>query len=494
MSKAQFPFMDRTAQQHLESALWNWIHPSYAAQGADVDEEVEREMQAFSVKVLQDLVPLAQASPGLRARLARLAEQLDETLSVELDPVFELLYPESYVETEPAREAARQEGLRNLAEEWEQLGPEAMSQRLAWYEAEAERIGYSWPRGSQEICRVLANRVEDPLPWLEALLKVHLASSFVSPFLERLVFDRREGWDQMVNRCLEDDQHRSEAIDAVLQLQDAPPLLVEKALNHATTWPMSIETMASRRKMPSETLRDAFRHPSWEVALAAAVGEWLAGRENGVRDELRADWQDAVLRARTDDSRTGLQHWLAAILAKDPDLALDWLRARLRDADPPNYFLRGPFASAVHALRHEQRAQLLSELPALPILGSLLPQLVKRDMELYRQLLARAELRAYHLVPLGGKPDEAWSTLALVALDAGYPPERIASAATSGLGIQVIWGSGIDYWTGWEQAFAALQNHTRVELREVGRYGWELAKRQIQRAESEQERISLRGL
>jgi hypothetical protein len=213
-----------------------------------------------------------------------------------------------------------------------------------------------------------------------------------------------------------------------------------------------------------------------------------------VRDEFRADWREAILRARTNDTRTGTQHWLGVILAQDPDLALDWLRARLRDPDSPQYFLGGPFASAIQALRREQRAQLLGELPALPILNSLLPPLVERDTELYRQLLVRAELRDFHLIPLAGKPDEAWSELAILALDAGHLPERIADAA--------IWGRqpaephawpGVDYWSGWRQAFAPLRAHSRADMREVGRYGQEHVDPHLQRAQSEQEQISLHG-
>jgi hypothetical protein len=190
----------------------------------------------------------------------------------------------------------------------------------------------------------------------------------------------------------------------------------------------------------------------------------------------------------------GLQHWLEVILAQDPDLALDWLRNRLRDPDLPGYFLDGPFASAVRALRLEQRAQLLGELPAVPILRSLLPRLVNRDAELYRQLLARKELWDYHLAPLSGKPDEAWSELALLALDSGHSPEQIAEATIWGPDGHFYGGPGVDYWEAWAQAFAPLESHAWAELREVGRHGRRIIEHDLQRARSEQERISLRGL
>jgi hypothetical protein len=493
-SKAAISSLDRTAMQVLESALWDWMYPSSATLGAEVPPEVEREMRAVALRVLQDLIPLAQASPGLGARLARLAAKLDATLPVELDPIFEVLYPESYIETEPTREAARQDALRALAADWVKLGPESMASRLAWYESEAERIGYSWPRGSQDLCRHLAESVVDPRPWFEALLECRLASTFVAPFLERLVRERREGWEQVVHRTLNLEKYQFAATDAVLQLPDAPPPLVEEALDRTAAWPTAVETLALRRKMPSATLRAALRHSRWEVGLAAAVGEWYAGREGGVRAEFLTDWREAVLRAQADSSQTHLHHWLGEILAQDPDLSLAWLRARLRDPDSTMYFVGGPYSLAVQSLRPQQRAQLLDELSPSPFLGSLLPQLVERDAELYRRLLAHSLLEEYHLAPLGGKPDDAWLALALLALDAGKSPEQVARAAVWSPGSHpLISGSGVEYWEDWMQAFRSLEDHPRAEIREVGRQGRIVVEYDLQIARSRQEQFRLHG-
>jgi hypothetical protein len=488
------PALDRAAWRHVESALWNWMYPSNAAPHAPVPEDAGREMPELALRVLGDLIPLAQTSPGLRSRLARVAAKLHASLPIELDPVFELLYPESYVKSEPADEAARQGALRELAGEWERLGPREMGGRLAWYEAEAERIGYGWPRGSQQLCRLFAERVSEPRPWLEALVDSHLAGTFASPFLERLVRERHSDWEQVAERCLELDAYQFEAVEAILTLPGAPPSLVAKALDRAAAWPVTVDTLAARREIPAETLRAALRHPRWEIALAAAVGEWYAGKKTGVRTEFLAAWREAILKAPADSSRTELQHWLGTILAGDPDLALDWLRARLRDPEPATFFLSGPFASAVEALRYEQRAQLVGEMPAIPIIRFLLPPIVRQEPELYKQLLTVVWLRDYHLAPLAGKPDGPWIELAQLALEAGHPPERIAEAAVWGPGGHFFAGPSVDYWEEWAQAFAALEDHPRAEMREVGSRGRQIIGLDLQRARARQEQINLRGM
>lgn len=491
--KNAVPALDRTAWRHVESVLWEWMHPTYAARGAAVSEEAQREMPAFALEVLSDLVPLGRESPGLRARFAWLAARLNASLPIELDRIFELLYPESYAESDPERATAHREALQELAERWAQQDPPEITRRLACYEAEAERIGYSWPRGSQELCRMLAECVADPDLWFQAIVAGHLASTFASPFLMRLVREHHDGWELVAAHCLELGEYQLAAIDALLPIPEVPSFLLRKALDRAAAWPETVETLVRRREMPRESLRAALCHPRWEVALAAAVGRWQARRNNDVPDDLHPEWREAILRARGDDYQTRLQYWLGVILAKDPDLALDWLRARLRDADLAIDLSSAHFAPVVQALRPEHRVQLLGDLPADPVLDVFLPALVGRNKELYRHLLAHCHLRDYHLVPLGGRPDESWSELALQALDAGHAPERIAEAAVRGSGGHVHDGSGVDYWAGWTQAFTAIEHHQRAEMREIGRHGIRIIEGHLQEARSRQQQIGLHG-
>jgi hypothetical protein len=177
-----------------------------------------------------------------------------------------------------------------------------------------------------------------------------------------------------------------------------------------------------------------------------------------VRHEIRDDWWKDVLRARSaDDDGENLQgfgSWLRTILVSDPQLAFEWLQRRLSEPDLPVRVLSdGAFAGAARALLREDKEQLLAQLPDLPLASSLVNCLVGRDPDLYRCLLARHDLRAHHLRPLLGVPDEAWANLALLALGAGYSPDDVARA------------SGPSPHS--EQAIAGLADHSDVRLREV---------------------------
>src|SRR6185295_16578550 len=109
--------------------------------------------------------------------------------------------------------------------------------------------------------------------------------------------------------------------------------------------------------VPLLTLSHLLRHPQWETALAAAVGEWCAEPQGEVREKILPEWRSAILRSRTEEysdreHAMGLQYWLGGILSGDSDLALEWLRNRLRDHDLPWHFLGdSPFANALRSLR-----------------------------------------------------------------------------------------------------------------------------------------------
>jgi hypothetical protein len=184
---------------------------------------------------------------------------------------------------------------------------------------------------------------------------------------------------------------------------------------------------------------------------------------------------------------------MGLILAGDPDLALEWLQVRLGDSDLPTYLATdSPFLAAARSLRREQKEQLLRELEPLDLLHSLIPAVVGRDVDLFRRLLSRLDLRDFHLEPLGAPQSPDWEGFALVALDAGYEPRVIASHALHG---PHSWaGSGVEYWEKWDQAFAAFEGHSRTDFREVVRRSRDLVQAELSRARDHQKHFELHGL
>lgn len=493
--KGVLPEIEATIWPHISSILWNWVHPEYAAK-SEVSSDVLEVSHAFAKRLLNDLALRVVESPGLVAALNRYAVQIGLELPVKEDPVFSLLYPESYG---ARQDPARQEALVQLAEMWAAMSSIEVARQVAFYEREARRIGKAGWHEVPALCRMLAEKVEEPEAWLNAFLdEPEIAGPMVSPFLERLAESQRTGWAEQIERGLDTARLAWTATGLVLRMADPPPLLMEKALNKARhMMPDLVLGLCAQRAVPVATLLALLRSPDARTALAAAIGEWEAEPQGNIRMEVRADWRAAVLRAKTEDY-SGVQEgietefWLGVLVGQDSDLAFDWLRQRLGDADLPGSFLGdSPFALALHALREDQKIQLLKESRVHPILFSVLPTLIGKSPELYRMLLGEVRLSKYHLEPLRGRPNAEWEGLVAVALDAGYTPEQIAAAA---LRPPHSWvGFGQEYWGEWDESFAVLANRPQEGLREIARHGRQQVQQYIEEAKAEQKKFELHG-
>jgi hypothetical protein len=492
--------IDLHSWQPLSSALWHWLYPEHAARRSEISAEERRATRALAERMLKDLAKRSGGSPGLRTELSRLAAKMDLDLGMDQDEVFELLYParDSSAEEYRIRQMQRNEGVRRLAAEWARESPEQVAARIAFYEQEAQRIDYGWMQNMPGLCQALAESVDEPERWLDALLRLDLRGRLISPFLERIVELRREGWDQRVQDCLETEALAWTAASLILKLPEPSLALLDRVFGKLGELTTLVEGLCLRKEIPLATLRSLLNFPAWETALAAAVGEWCSDPEGEVRAEIYSEWRAAVLRAKTEDyedaeHKVGLQYWLGPILASDPDLALEWLRSRLRDTDLPWHFLGdSPFSIAAHALRRQQKEKLLGELAPAEILQSLVPALVGRDVDLYKQLLSLSHLKDYHLVAVGVPQVENWEDFALAALDAKWAPKLVASASfgTS----HTFAGPGVEYWEKWDQAFAAFEGHPRAELREIVRYGRKWAQAEVSDARERQRHVELHGL
>ncbi|MFL6196460.1 MAG: hypothetical protein ACJ75H_19925 [Thermoanaerobaculia bacterium] len=492
--------LDRESWQHLSSLLWKWLHPEYVAKRTEISEEERQVTREFVGRALADLSPLAAESPGLRAGLSRLAKELDVDLGWAEDEVFEILYPpdEPSYELYKEKQAARKEAVQELAAAWANEPPYEIAERITFFEREASRISYSGLENMTHLCRRLAESVRNPEVWLTQLLQRDLRGNLVSPFLEQIVKLRRAGWDRWLLYCLERDFLFWTAASEILSLSNPPRQLLDRALLRVRDHPVIVESLSLRREIPIPTLKEILLCSDWEISLAAAVGEWCCDPQGQVRAEVQEEWRTAVIRSKTGEyeeteQRVGLQYWLRGILASDADLAFDWLRCRLRDSDLPGSFMGdSPFAAAIRALREKQRRKLLIGLQPAPILWSLLPMLIGSDIDLYRELLNNDAFADYHLLPLGGLPGPIWESFALAALDAGYAPEAIAQR-TFGTSHSLA-GSSLEYWEGWDRAFAAFEKHPREDLREAVCHGRAWVQEEIGKAQKRQKRFDLHGL
>lgn len=490
--------LDLDRWRELAQALHWWLYPNVASKGGE-----EGELEAFhrvARQILKDLVPFATGRPGLASTLLERAADVALDLDLAIDPAFEILYPRSPgtspgLDLEPVRKARQEarEAARKLAKSWAEREPEIILADLAHYAAEAR-----WRRGSlgtlPDFEEALVRSADRPERWLSAVLKTRGHLSLGGAFLYRVVEERRTGWEELVGRCLRTREYSWAASMRVLRLSQPPQELLDLALDMAE--PQAVKTACLQGGVPTTTLRRLLAHQDPRVALAAAIGEWLAEPRQSVRAEVQQEWRNVILSVQEGElrDRADEELWLQEILLHAPDLAFDWLRAQLSGDEGRSPLLvhgPSPASTAIRALDSSRRTRLLQELSAESFSDSLVSHLVGESPDLYRKLLSRSDLSKHHLAPLAGKPpDDPWIALARIALDAGYPPQEVAEVAFHPFH---AFSPTVEHYTKWETAFRALSTATDPGLTEVAHHGLRQALRLVSEAREEERQFELTG-
>lgn len=483
----------------LSSLIHEWSRPF-----PGVTEETLPAMRRVARRILEDLRDTTPESPGLRSALARLAKEVELDLGLDLDGAFETLFPSQFrrfATVEVFREARAQqmECGRRLARKWAGDSPEEVLARIAHLHSEATLYSSQFSDAFLAFCRELAAHMEPPLAWLMELIQGGVEGALAGFLLSRVAQEQPAGWTDVFMVCLCSERYAPLAADALIRTTEVSSDLLDASLPHLV--PQLVETACLQGEVPLPTLRALLRHPKEEVALAAAVGEWLAEPEKQVRPALRGDWSRAILRYGTESEvdrgpNDAKAYWLTAILSSEPELASTWLESRLERAR--EYELAsedGVYHSATQALDSGQRLQLLARMKPSHLAGQLVTWLVGDSPELYSCLLSKKNFSDSHLDPLAGRvPDPSWARLAQLALAAGYEPRKVAQASYRPRGtIWATWGPASDHWRPFQAAFESLLQTAEGRLRQVATHGLEIAREQIAAAEEEKRRFELTG-
>ncbi|MCG8463050.1 MAG: hypothetical protein MI919_42750, partial [Holophagales bacterium] len=392
-----------------------------------------------------------------------MARILDLELDLPEDLLFELLFPPEAesAEEELARPARERPRLESLALELAQEEPESIVRRLCGRWRAARSIEHRYPDNTRLLCKLLADRVEDPLRWARVLVASEVDPAWLEPFVGR--FDD-EQIRVFVGCCFETPAFELLGASLVLRQKHAEADLSSRALELVTARPELIYLSTLRGELPLETTRQLLEHENLELALAVASGERLARSDSGPRLELLEPWRRALLRTvgevawnrspgdpRLEGGPTGAlsrraSRELGPCLAADPELVVEWL-ARMAQRE-------GSIAFGWHGVV-EAAIEKADEASARRVVRALLPDsglvpflhlLVGRSPNLYARVLEKPRNERLHLAPLRRQPDLEWARMAEMALAAGYDPATIARHAFTSSGGSFRWGCDPHPW------------------------------------------------
>jgi hypothetical protein len=458
----------------VHDLIREWVYRGIRTRGP-VEPAMDERMDRFARTLAVDVLGVADQQPGVRLWIARLGEQMGWDLNVELDPDFEVLFPERDRSDYQAAHREQAAVADILAARWSLDSPVEVARRLVRYANAGAFAGLTWPVWTAYVARRIAETTLDPIRWAYAMMNASAAHDVVQPFLERAMRDARPGWQLLWIECYDIAALRGTTILLALTQDAVPESILRQALSDVTGMAEAIGTNCLRGLIREDRVLRLLQHPDPEVVTEVAEALWHADPEGTVPSALQDVWRTAII------EHAEIKHTLEAIFAAEPPIALEWLTRRVGNQRVHRYthYEHQAFSKAIEVVGRDGRLRLLDHLA--PDMGShhIVRDLVGRDAAMYRDLLSRSHLKWLHLAPLADGPDEEWSPLALLALNAGYSVNEVADAVR---GMVFAWGSEAEMWESWAERFRPLREHPDARVRQIGAVGVNNAENQRDRA------------
>jgi len=446
----------------LLNAVHRWIYPEMG-RNTDIPESTREIMRTIAIQMVTDILSTRKDRPSFHKWARGLPKHLGITIDNALDREFETLFPQFDYQDWEAQEENQQKAVVALVQNWCVLSAAEVASKLFRLETEASAAAeHLWPRWSPRACQLLAGLVSEPNQWLICFMETKLRPDLCTPFLNRVVRDKRPGWEESVGRCFESDIYESVAVNVLLTTPDLPQVLIKRLLQSSSKFPETIHVSCLRNEVPDETLKALLTHLHPLVSAQSAMGIWWAEPRGKIKPVVAREWKAAILRAH------GQQFYLSEILQSDKSLAFEWLQTRLNE-DPPyfDYYTIQEIRAAVPVLDPDQRISVLSRLSNDGRLNAdLLPLLCSNDLKVCEEVLKSTRFGEERLnAVLEGHPSEDWITRALLALSSGYSEQEIVDASVKH---DSSWAGEVsDMWQGWINDFEPLLAHDDERIRSV---------------------------
>jgi hypothetical protein len=235
----------------------------------------------------------------------------------------------------------------------------------------------------------------------------------------------------------------------------------------------------------AENLKALLQLPYSLVAGSVAVNLWRTDTTPRISTELFEDWKQIIISHASNEYD---QHIMESIFRESPEIAYEWISRRLKEMRSGEHLFyfslanNRAAATAVSVVTRDQRLKLINLLPPNRRVTELVQNLVRGDIEVFRHLLSKEELKDDRLAPLqiaydsSGQTDNRtknfgtiWEKMAIAALEKGFSEEDIFFAT------QIGGGS----WRGPKSAdyasrlvpFEKLAQHSEARLQIIGKIG-----------------------
>lgn len=433
-----------------------------------------KDIREHGLRMVRQLAEFASNAPAVIHRLREICLPLGVEGELEGDRVLEAVFPLGYRRSFDESDRARAwSNLEALSIEWSHLPLAEAIDNLAFVEEAERSMGRRWPNWTSQLCKGMAERVQDPTTFAAELVRRQMPAHFLSPALYEAVTRGGESGARLLTSLLGSEAYCRAAFLVALSNQSSPEDAIATAIDLAPSVSDLVDEIAWTPTVSNQVKAALLDHHDVRVSGEAVEALVHSYRDGTLPVDLRGPWRRALVRQ---ESRAH-GFVVSEAVRGDPDLALDWLENALVEPEHRLIDRDGAVAAAIAELTVEQRIRLLGEElpPKRGLDGVVVMLLVGDDPEVYGELLKSEALRRLHLAPLAitaidgedvADISDPWIEKAKLALDRGYSPRQIAQAMTAqGWGFM---GSEARYWGELNAKTAVLGASDHEGIREVG--------------------------
>ncbi len=450
--------------EHFAS-LGQWAFPMDCP-----SDEIRRVLTEFGKKMLLDIASAAAGKDAVLHRLKAMTIRAYPDLEIISDPIVNTLYPIlNFDDDRDAQEKTWKEAVSLLAKNWSSKEPTEVISILEPIETDMLGVRERHYRYTGYLCRLLTQSSDAPLTWFTYFLKSGLPADTVSPFLDEVVDQRIEGWENALRSAFDTPRLKERAICIILTLDDAPRNLKADALRDAGQFPLLIEQLVHSNRLSEAVTLDLYMHPDKLLVSKVALAQWKQKDCEEIPSWIRPQWEEAILNHITADFQWD-DFQLEQIFASEPKLGIRWLVQKFKDDSFEPYKFEKSIARAIAGTNVVERQTLLELIPDGFLWRDTVPVLVGDSPELFQMLLHSPRNELDVLAPLSRSTiDSIWIEFAKLAFQHGYPAERIASCAFSD---SISWSGNLsDVLKGRYEQFEPFLNSSDDVVRRIAEAG-----------------------
>ena len=392
------------------------------------------------------------------------------------------------------KEQERHDAALILGQKWANLKPDDVAERLQKMEIECRRVEITYPLFERQICETITESISDHEMWLTTFNKYGLSPDAIVPFLRKLASKNHPTADTWLQVLLQDKRYSAHAVTIALTRAKLSDPIIELVMNLIQDNPDLVEGILVREDISRFWLEYLADKASGYLALIVALNNFRS-RSKRLLNTNRQQWLELFYRGieGIEFLNGHLFFDLEKIVQDIPEIRLPLINKLLENEQVYNWTTSPKYyQELLDSLNQDEKRDLLPRLEDV-CACEFTAWVIADDLELYSELLANAELKQHHLMPLIGDPSSLeWQKKTGLAMDFGYKPENIARSVLGN-----VWfssGSEVVFWQGWLNKFESLKKSKNQRMQEIADYGIQMTKNRIEHAKQKEQEEDVLGL